>query len=138
MHAVTVAPSLLRPDFQWNLASSEAETDGAIHGFHKKSGDAPTIPGEPDKVYASMGNYVFTARTLFRELEADAIRTESRRDFGRDILPAMLDRTSMYAYDYRTNVIPGESGEVMAFGGMQARWRHLTRPKWICAGLYPC
>jgi hypothetical protein len=38
------------------------DAQGAIHGFHEKREDAPTIPGKPEKVYASMGNYIFSAR----------------------------------------------------------------------------
>lgn len=93
----------------------ECDGQGTIHGFHEKSEDALAIPGEPDKVYASMGNYIFSARVLFRELKADASRADSRSDFGRDILPAMLGRTSMYAYDYRTNQIPEESSDTPSY-----------------------
>src|ERR1700739_1745142 len=32
---------------------------GKIAAFHEKRADAPTIPGNPECVYASMGNYVF-------------------------------------------------------------------------------
>jgi glucose-1-phosphate adenylyltransferase len=59
-------------------------------------------------VYASMGNYIFSAKALFRELHADAFRPNSHHDFGRDILPAMLGRAKMHAYDFQTNIIPGE------------------------------
>jgi glucose-1-phosphate adenylyltransferase len=62
-----------------------------------------------------MGNYVFSARTLLRELEADALREESTHDFGRDILPSLLGRAAMYAYDYQTNVIPGEPANAPAY-----------------------
>ena len=49
----------------------ETARDGHIIGFHEKRADAPTIPGDPDRVYASMGNYIFSTRTLLRELYAD-------------------------------------------------------------------
>jgi hypothetical protein len=35
-----------------------------------------------------------------KELKANALRKESKHDFGYDILPSMLGRTAMYAYDY--------------------------------------
>ena len=57
-----------------------------------------------------MGNYLFSGRVLREELRADAHRTESRSDFGYDILPAMLGRASMYAYDFQFNILPGEAG----------------------------
>lgn len=87
----------------------EADEGGAIHGFHEKSDRAPSIPGIPGMVYASMGNYIFSARALYRELHADALQPRSRHDFGRDILPGMLGRSNMRAYDFQTNAIPGEA-----------------------------
>ena len=93
----------------------ECDPQGVINGFHEKREDAPNIPGKPGKVYASMGNYIFSARALFRELQADATRAESRFDFGRDILPAMLAHKSVYAYDYQTNVIPEEFDETPVY-----------------------
>lgn len=88
----------------------EAAADGVIHGFHEKSDRAPSIPGLAEMVYASMGNYIFSAKALFQELRADSDRSNSHHDFGRDILPGMLGRADMRAYDFQTNVIPGEPG----------------------------
>ena len=93
----------------------EAAVDGAILSFHEKKAEAPTIPGASHRVYASMGNYIFSARTLLRELAADALREGSTHDFGRDILPALLGRAAMYAYDYQANGIPGESADVPVY-----------------------
>jgi len=86
----------------------EAAPDGTILGFHEKQAAAPSMPGEPGRVYASMGNYIFSARTLFRELRADALKKGSAHDFGRDVLPSLLGRVPMYAYDFQANRIPGE------------------------------
>ncbi len=93
----------------------EADEGGAIHGFHEKSDCAPSIPGVPGMIYASMGNYIFSAKVLYRELQADARRIDSRHDFGRDILPAMLGRSNVRAYDFQTNVIPGEPSPAPAY-----------------------
>ncbi len=95
----------------------ETAPDGRIVGFHEKRPDAPTIPGSTEQVYASMGNYVFSTRTLLRELYADASRENSTHDFGRDILPALVHRVEMYAYDFQDNQIPGEAT------GAAAYWR---------------
>ena len=62
-----------------------------------------------------MGNYIFSAKALYRGLHADAERSNSRHDFGRDILPGMLGRTNMRAYDFQTNVIPGEAASTPAY-----------------------
>src|ERR1700738_2813823 len=59
----------------------EASEDGHIMGFHEKNPDAPTMPGDSERVYASMGNYVFNTRTLLDLLLEDARRQESSHDF---------------------------------------------------------
>jgi glucose-1-phosphate adenylyltransferase len=86
----------------------ETAPDGRIVAFHEKRADAPTIPGDPTRVFASMGNYIFDARTLLRELYADAGRDDSSHDFGRDLLPSLVERAAVFAYDFQTNLIPGE------------------------------
>ena len=86
----------------------ETAPDGSVIGFHEKSADAPTMPGDPDRVYASMGNYIFSTDLLLRELYADAQNPDSSHDFGRDILPSLVGRTEMFAYDFQTNRIPGD------------------------------
>jgi glucose-1-phosphate adenylyltransferase len=86
----------------------ETNEDGAIMGFHEKKSDAPTMPGDPNRVYASMGNYIFSTKLLVEELLADGPREDSSHDFGRDILPRLIGRADMYAYDFQTNRIPGD------------------------------
>jgi glucose-1-phosphate adenylyltransferase len=95
----------------------EAESDGRIVGFHEKKPDAPTMPGDPQRVYASMGNYIFSTRVLLQELYQDANNEQSTHDFGRDILPSLAGRAPIYAYDFQTNFIPGEPA------GRPAYWR---------------
>ena len=73
------------------------------------------MPGKPQQVYASMGNYLFSARTLLREIHADARRHDSTHDFGRDILPSLLGRVPMYAYDFQASRVPGEPGDSPAY-----------------------
>jgi glucose-1-phosphate adenylyltransferase len=86
----------------------ETEEDGSVVGFHEKKPDAPTMPGDPGRVYASMGNYIFSTKTLLDELYADAKNENTSHDFGRDILPNLIGRADMYAYDFQTNRIPGD------------------------------
>ncbi len=45
---------------------------------------------------------------MLRELYADSKNEKSSRDFGKDILPSLIGRADMYAYDFNTNVIPGD------------------------------
>src|SRR5437868_1455514 len=86
----------------------ETTPDGNIVGFHEKRANAPTMPEDPTRVYASMGNYVFSTGLLLRELYADAKNDSSSHDFGKDILPSLIGRADMYAYNFQTNVIPGD------------------------------
>ncbi len=86
----------------------ETREDGLISGFHEKKPDAPTMPGDPNRVYASMGNYLFSTKVLLDELRADGEKERSSHDFGRDILPGLIGRADMYAYDFQTNRIPGD------------------------------
>jgi len=114
---VTVAAIPMEANLASEFGVVETDPDGAIVGFHEKQADAPRMPGEPHRVYASMGNYLFSARTLLRALHTDSERELSTRDFGRDILPSLLKRTAVYAYDFQTNRLPGEPG------GGEAYWR---------------
>jgi glucose-1-phosphate adenylyltransferase len=101
------------------LASSfgvvEVAPDGRILEFHEKKGDAPTCPDDPDKVFASMGNYIFSAEVLNRELYADASNEQSSHDFGKDILPDLVRRARVFAYDFRENTIPGDPTNVLPY-----------------------
>jgi len=86
----------------------EADGDGRIVGFHEKRPDAPTIPGRPDEIFASMGNYAFSGRALVEAIHADADNPDSSHDFANDILPRMLQDGRVFAYDFAINRIPGE------------------------------
>ncbi len=104
----TVAAIPVGKEYASEFGVIETTNEGAIIGFHEKRADAPTMPGDPKRVHASMGNYIFSTDLLLRELYADAKRTDSAHDFGKDILPGLIGRADMYAYDFQTNVIPGD------------------------------
>ena len=68
--------------------------DGSIYEFEEK-------PKVPKSNLASMGIYVFTASKLFRYLEDDEKNPVSSKDFGKDVLPAMLNAgEKMYSYRF--------------------------------------
>jgi len=93
----------------------EASDDGRIMGFHEKNPDAPTMPGDSNRVYASMGNYIFSKQTLLDLLKEDANDPDSNHDFGRDILPKLAGNAPMYAYNFETNRIPGEAEDSIPY-----------------------
>jgi glucose-1-phosphate adenylyltransferase len=105
---VTVAAIPVEKELASEFGVIETTSEGNIIGFHEKKRDAPTMPEDPTRVYASMGNYIFSTDLLLRELYADAEKPNSSHDFGRDILPSLIGRADMYAYDFQTNVIPGD------------------------------
>jgi len=68
--------------------------DGTIYEFEEK-------PKKPKSTLASMGIYIFTAQKLYDYLEADENNPNSSKDFGKDVLPAMLNAgEKMYAYSF--------------------------------------
>ena len=93
----------------------ETAEDGRILGFHEKNPSAPTMPGDPTRVHASMGNYIFSTRTLLRLLHDDAAQPASHHDFGRDILPKLAGKAEIYAYDFQTNRIPGDAPDAVPY-----------------------
>jgi glucose-1-phosphate adenylyltransferase len=108
---VTVAAIPTDRRFASEFGVIETSPDGRILGFHEKRPDAPTMPGDPERVYASMGNYIFATDTLIHLLKEDAARPGSNHDFGKDILPALAGNAEIFAYDFQTNRIPGEREE---------------------------
>ena len=93
----------------------ETTVDGRIMGFHEKNPNAPTMPGDSSRVYASMGNYIFSTPRLLELLNQDAKETGSRHDFGRDILPKLAGKAPIYAYNFETNRIPGEADDSVPY-----------------------
>ena len=68
--------------------------DGSIYEFDEK-------PKKPKSNKASMGIYVFTWEKLRKYLEEDENDPKSQNDFGKNVLPAMLNAgESMFAYRF--------------------------------------
>ena len=72
-----------------------------IVGFEEKNPEPKTIPGDPDHCLASMGIYVFTARFLFEQLCQDATRKGSKHDFGRDVIPSIINTHRVFAFPFQ-------------------------------------
>ena len=105
---VTVAAIPVQKEYASEFGVIETTSEGNIVAFHEKKADAPTMPDDPQRVFASMGNYIFSTDVLLHELYADAENQKSSHDFGKDILPSLIGRADMYAYDFNSNVIPGD------------------------------
>jgi glucose-1-phosphate adenylyltransferase len=103
----------------------EVDEKGLIKAFHEKVDDPPTMPGRPDMVLASMGNYIFNTGALLEVLEADSTNESSAHDFGRDIVPTMVAKGARaYVYDFQTNRVPGEENNAYwrDIGTVDAYW----------------
>lgn len=78
----------------------QVDKDFRIIGFEEKSSNPKPLPGKPDKALASMGIYLFNTKTLVQRIIED-VKQESEHDFGKNIIPAMIGRNAVYAYDFK-------------------------------------
>jgi len=86
----------------------EVDDRGRVTGFEEKPREPREIPGAPGFALASMGNYIFRPKVLREALENDALQDTSH-DFGRTIIPALLDgAASVFAYDFSLSRVPGD------------------------------
>lgn len=112
---VTVAAIPVSREYAADFGVIEVDSEGRIIAFHEKNRNAPTMPGDSSRVYASMGNYIFSTRTLVDLLNADAKAPGSHHDFGMDILPKLAGNAPIYAYNFETNRIPGEPEDALPY-----------------------
>jgi glucose-1-phosphate adenylyltransferase len=79
----------------------ELDQQDRIVGWQEKPSDPKPSPHNPDKCHVSMGIYVFNRDTLIESLMADSEREKSGHDFGRDIVPRLLEKgRRIYAYNF--------------------------------------
>ncbi|MBT3058508.1 MAG: glucose-1-phosphate adenylyltransferase [Candidatus Thiodiazotropha sp.] len=88
------------------------DSDGWVVDFHEKPANPKPIPGKENEALASMGIYVFNRKFLFEQLIKDADTPNSSHDFGKDIIPKVIERYRVLAYRFRD-----------ATSGKQAYWR---------------
>ena len=101
------------------------DAEQRIVGFQEKPAVPAEIPGKPGMCLASMGNYVFDTEFLYDELIADADNPDSSHDFGKDIIPSLIDRTKVMAYPFR-NAETGERAYWRDVGSLDAFWQANT------------
>ena len=75
--------------------------DGRILEFNEKPEHPQPMPGSSDRALASMGIYVFNTRFLYERLIKDADSAGSSHDFGKDIIPAAIEKYRVHAYPFR-------------------------------------
>jgi glucose-1-phosphate adenylyltransferase len=77
------------------------DKEDRVVGFLEKPRDPPGLPDAPNHCLASMGIYVFTARSMYELLCQDATRSDSEHDFGKNIIPGILDTQRVFAFRFR-------------------------------------
>ncbi|MEF8699537.1 MAG: glucose-1-phosphate adenylyltransferase [Candidatus Accumulibacter sp. UW20] len=83
----------------------DASGDGTIRSFLEKPAYPAPMPGDPARAFASTGNYIFSTRVLIEALREGHRRGE--KDFGKDLLPRLIETHRVLAYDFAGNRIPG-------------------------------
>lgn len=107
----------------------EVDDDWKLTNFVEKPKTAPkSIPGNPNMCLASMGNYIFNKDSLLKALEEDEKIKSSNHDFGKNVIPMMLNEGKrIYVYNFNENVFPGmsdrERGYWMDVGSIDAYWQ---------------
>jgi glucose-1-phosphate adenylyltransferase len=79
----------------------ETDQNWRIIGFEEKPAKPKPSRIHPGKVNASMGVYIFNTQLLVPILIADAEDTQSSHDFGKDIIPKILGKHRVFAYNFR-------------------------------------
>jgi glucose-1-phosphate adenylyltransferase len=104
----------------------EVNEEQRITGWEEKPKNPKPMPGDPERAYSSMGNYLFETNLLIRTLLEDS-RRSTEHDFGRTIIPELFPRHRVFAYNFLHNEIPGvkpyeERGYWRDVGTLRAFW----------------
>lgn len=99
---VTMATIQVRPEEASRFGVCDIDGDCRITGFEEKPQHASPVRSrfDPNLVSASMGIYVFRTDVLLRCLREDAEDPQSSHDFGRDIIPGLLSKQKVVAYNF--------------------------------------
>jgi len=98
------------------------DTEGRVIGFDEKPAEPQCIPGKPGRVLASMGIYVFNTAFLYEQLIKDADSTYSGHDFGKDIIPALIEKYRVHSYSFR-NSPHGQAAYWRDVGTIDSFWQ---------------
>jgi glucose-1-phosphate adenylyltransferase len=97
---LTVAAIRMDRKLSREFGVMEIDENWRIVGFQEKPEEPKVIPGDPKGILASMGIYIFNTEVLVRRLIEDT-RSDSSHDFGKDIIPMMIGRDRVFAFDFR-------------------------------------
>ena len=104
---VTVAGIRVPRDEASRFGVIEPGANGRIKSFQEKPKHAPGLADNPNEVFASMGNYVFSKKFLVQALAEDARDANSRHDMGGNIVTSLVSSGDAAVYDFALNKVPG-------------------------------
>jgi len=78
----------------------ELDAESRIIGWQEKPADPKPSPKNSNKCHASMGIYCFNRELLIQALIADAEDPNSSHDFGRDVVPRLIDTHRIFAFNF--------------------------------------
>ena len=97
------------------------DENGRVIAFNEKPEVPDSIPGKEGICLASMGNYVFNTEFLYEQLIKDADTPGSDRDFGKNIIPSIIENYQVYAFPFRDEKT-GEQAYWRDVGTLDAYW----------------
>ena len=98
---VTLATIQIDPAETPRFGVVDVDRDSRVNGFEEKPKQTQLrSPYNPNKCSGSMGVYLFNTDVLIPALLKDAEDPNSSHDFGKDILPKMVNDYRVYAYDF--------------------------------------
>ncbi|MBF6648287.1 MULTISPECIES: glucose-1-phosphate adenylyltransferase [unclassified Methylobacter] len=99
----------------------DVDVNRRVKSFVEKPKNPPIMPGRTDTALASMGIYIFNAAFLYEQLIKDADTRGSSRDFGKDIIPSVIDKYVVNAYPF-LDLQSGEQSYWRDVGTIDAYW----------------
>ena len=86
----------------------QVDKDWRIIGFQEKPEHPTPLPNDKNMCLASMGNYIFNTKDMISLLKNDYEHKNSSHDFGKDIIPSLVETKRLFAYNFYSNRIPGQ------------------------------
>lgn len=87
------------------------DEEDRVIDFKEKPAHPDALPGDPSQAFASMGIYVFSAAFLYEQLIRDADDPKSEHDFGKNIIPQIINRYRVYAHRFTDSCVGGDQGD---------------------------
>jgi glucose-1-phosphate adenylyltransferase len=78
----------------------ELDAQSRIVRWQEKPAHPQPSAHNPDKCFVSMGIYCFNRERLVETLVADSEDSNSSHDFGKDIVPKLIEKHSVYGYNF--------------------------------------